>query len=114
MNSQPTEFHERLREAIRRGPLRQDELAAEIGAHRNSVSGWVTGRSKPSCDHLISMASLLDIDLNWLLCGAPRKDNTLSDTSIATTLKGLAPAIDELAVLARRLDEGESALVDSR
>lgn len=49
--------------------LTQAEFAKSIGKNITSIAHWETGRYLPESNVLIKIASLYNINLNWLLLG---------------------------------------------
>lgn len=61
---------DRLRKARDHAHLSQEELAAEIGISRASVSGYEAGYREPPRPVLVVWAMVCHVDLEWL-SGAP-------------------------------------------
>ncbi len=57
----------RIREARQRERLTQAEVAGHIGVNPHSVYYWESGGLKPSSEHLVELASLLHVSIDWLL-----------------------------------------------
>ncbi len=55
-----------LSEAIARKRQNLDEAALELGVHRNTISNWIHGRSKPNMAELSMIATTTHVDLDWL------------------------------------------------
>ena len=94
------DFKDRLVEAIRASGKTQGQIAAEIGTHANQVTEWVTGKRKPHFDHLVALAKVLDIDLNWLAMGRGEAVEPVNE--LADRLRGVGP---ELVALVRLAEE---------
>jgi len=54
---------------IIRGDLYQDDFAAFLGVHRNTVKNWERGLKFPSGEVLIRLYEIFNVNLNWLLLG---------------------------------------------
>lgn len=46
--------------------LSQAQVAEALGVSANCVSKWETGKTRPSLDHAIKLAELLDVELDAL------------------------------------------------
>ncbi|MGO1336844.1 MAG: ATP-binding cassette domain-containing protein [Leuconostoc fallax] len=62
-------FSEQLITLRQKKKLSQHALAQKIFVTRQSVSKWENGDAEPSIDKLISLAEILNVDLNYLLIG---------------------------------------------
>lgn len=62
-------FSEQLITLRQKKKLSQHALAQKIFVTRQSVSKWENGDAEPSIDKLISLAEILNVDLNHLLIG---------------------------------------------
>jgi transcriptional regulator with XRE-family HTH domain len=62
-------LHHRITMAMEFADMMPSDLADALGVHRNSVSAWINGRGKPKPPTLIAIASVTDVDLEWLLSG---------------------------------------------
>ncbi len=61
---------DRLRKAREHANLRQEELAAELGISRASVSVYESGHRPPMRSILLAWAMVCHVDLDWLT-GSP-------------------------------------------
>ena len=64
-----TTLGDRLKKAIQYAGLSVGEIAEYIGAHRNSVSGWIAGRAKPMPIVLRVIADRCEVSYQWLTTG---------------------------------------------
>jgi transcriptional regulator with XRE-family HTH domain len=62
-------LHHRITMAMEFAEMGPSDLAEALGVHRNSVSAWINGRGKPKPPTLIAIASVTDVDLEWLVSG---------------------------------------------
>ncbi len=56
---------ERLRQARRQAKLTQDEAAERAGVNRNTISGYETGRVRPSALALNMLATVYGMSVSW-------------------------------------------------
>lgn len=59
-------FSKNLKKYLEKENMNQAELAEKIGASRQSVSNWVTGKQVPRMEKLQKVAGALNIDKNKL------------------------------------------------
>jgi len=62
-------FGERLKVAIKKSDLSQDQLAKLIGVHQNTISGYVKDKMEPGINKVKLMAHYLGCELVWLITG---------------------------------------------
>jgi transcriptional regulator with XRE-family HTH domain len=62
-------LHHRIAMAMEFADMSVSGLATALDVHRNTVSAWINGRGKPKPATLIAIASVTDVDLEWLLSG---------------------------------------------
>lgn len=55
-----------------RGTRSQEELASIFNVNRATIGSWEIGRREPDIDHLIKLADLAGVSLDWL----SGRDNT--------------------------------------
>jgi transcriptional regulator with XRE-family HTH domain len=60
---------DRLRKSLSHAQVSIDEMAAEIGVSRQSVSGWLNGHREPRIGFLKLWALRTGVPLSWLLEG---------------------------------------------
>ena len=70
--------------------LSQEELADKVNVTRQSVSLWETGKTQPSVDVLIKLASVLGVATDELL-----SDNAVINREIPTVVTNKEISIDE-------------------
>jgi transcriptional regulator with XRE-family HTH domain len=61
----------RLRDARRVNSMRQDEVAAELGKTRQTISRWEQGDAQPSLLEFRDLAILYGQSTDWLIFGIP-------------------------------------------
>ncbi len=67
-------MHERIKQARLAKKITQAELADMLGVTPQSVQQWESS-TEPRKSRLTALASILDVDVNWLLFGeTPKKD----------------------------------------
>lgn len=59
--------------------LSQEELAASLFVTRQTISNYETGKSFPDIDTLQKIASVLEVELTWLLYGKPSSSKRKAD-----------------------------------
>lgn len=70
------------------GNLSQEELAEKINVTRQSISLWETGKTQPSIDILVKLASVLGVTTDELL--------TSSDDTSVTIIEDIPTAIEDI------------------
>lgn len=68
-------FPSRLREAMRRCGISQEELADRVGASQSSVSFWLLGDRFPRIPMLFKLADALNVNALWLLGNDTQSDS---------------------------------------
>ena len=76
----------RIQQARRGVGLTQPQVGRALGVSKQQVSHWETGRSDITREHLLHLAKLFDVEMDWLARG------TLIE--VANAAGGGAPAID--------------------
>lgn len=71
----------RIREARKRAGLRQDELGAQIGIGKSSISEWESGKRSPDIDKIEDIAKVLKVSAAYLM-GWEEKNLTSSPPTI--------------------------------
>jgi transcriptional regulator with XRE-family HTH domain len=61
------QFNKRLKEARLTNGLLQREVAEHLGIGTRAYRHWEAGDREPSIAHLIILANLLQVDMDWLL-----------------------------------------------
>jgi transcriptional regulator with XRE-family HTH domain len=108
-------FARRLSTAMNEAGLTRRDLAQRIDAHHNRVGEWVRGARWPSIRHLVSLAHVLKVDLDWLLLGttehAPEPVAASGQRAIelAHELAQLAPPLVRIAERAAHITAGSSS-----
>lgn len=73
MNDHPEtsdiDFGLRLRELLKNRGMKSKHLADKLGVQPPAVSRWLRGR--PGSKHLIRIAAVLEVDLDYLITGKP-------------------------------------------
>lgn len=82
----------RYRECRERAGLSQKAAAISLGVKAPSMSDWENGKSQPSIEHLIAMAKLYGVSVDFLL-GVETSQNVSTDTS--EELQELVDAVPE-------------------
>lgn len=105
MPSKPTTWRgARIREARLAAGLKQRELAALIGKHVDSVSGWETGKHNPD-GSTPDLERILNIDLSQEGAEQAPEEYTLAE--LLDRLRDAERAIDKARAIARRLMDEE-------
>ena len=73
--------------------LSQEQLAAELGVSRQTVSKWELGTAIPDTVHIIALSRLFDVTTDYLLT-----DNPLPNMECETTLPRSLPKINALLI----------------
>ncbi|WP_350348027.1 helix-turn-helix transcriptional regulator [Agromyces sp. G08B096] len=83
---------ERLRKARLLADLDQNELAAQLGIARNSISNYETGRSEPSASTFVRWAQITGVTLEWLAEGVNAKTAPVETGAVRSVRpEGLEP-----------------------
>lgn len=77
--------------------LTQDDLAERLHCTRQTISNYETGKSEPGIEVLIELASVLEVEINDLIYGSQKRENTKRQKSRAVA--ALAAACVLLAVI---------------
>ena len=62
-------LHDRMAKSLRAAGMSHQAIADEFGVHRNTVSGWINGRIKPSTATVRLWAVITNVPYEWLLEG---------------------------------------------
>ncbi len=66
--------------------LSQEDIAQKLHITRQTVSGWETGRCEPDIDMIKSLAYVLNVDVQELICGEkPDEKSTYDGKFLMTT-----------------------------
>lgn len=83
---------EKIQNLRKEHQLSQDQLAAELGVSRQSVSKWELGDSKPDVDRILQLSRYFQVSTDYLLkddWGEDRQNlqqqNTASETDFSQT-----------------------------
>ena len=63
--------------------LTQDELAERLHCTRQTISNYETGKSEPGIEVLIELAGVLEVEINDLIYGPQKRENTKRQKSRA-------------------------------
>lgn len=111
-------FGDRLKLALEKRDMSQNQLQAAMGLANSAVSRWVTGkRKKISAEHLQKMSQILRVDGEWLRTGAnPQPDFTpMSDADVAFEVarKGVIAEVEKaVAIVHDRHRSGAELLTE--
>lgn len=100
------EIGRRLKAARTRTGKSQSELARHLDVTQTAISYWEAGRRLPGVDHLMQIATFLDVPLTDLL-----PETGASPRPAGALLRAVAEQVDD-AALAQRLDEFTSAAIE--
>ena len=87
------EWNIKIKEARKKSKITQAELADRIGVHRSTIANYELGRRRPSLTELKEIASILHVDVNYLLEGSEvsskeelltRANNVFADLNISS------------------------------
>lgn len=62
-------LHDRMAKSLRAAGMSHQSIADQFDVHRNTVSGWVNGRIKPSTTTLRLWAITTNVPYEWLING---------------------------------------------
>lgn len=87
----------------------QTELGEKIGVSQDTISRWVTGKAKPTWDHLSRISKQTGKSEEWLLTGkedAPTQTVTASDGKDTDRLRTIRAALQEQVDAIDQIIEG--------
>ncbi|MBC7908372.1 MAG: helix-turn-helix transcriptional regulator [Rhodospirillaceae bacterium] len=82
-----------------RGTVSQDEYAAQLGVHKETIGKYERDKILPGADVLTRLRQDKQVDINWLLTGQGDRDvpaRTSSADIDADALAGALTAVEEL------------------
>lgn len=82
-------MHERIKQARLAKKLTQSGLADMLGVTAQSVQQWESS-TEPRKARLVALASILNVDVNWLLFGEAQMDDE-NKTSLENTWLNISP-----------------------
>lgn len=88
---------DRLHKSLRVTGLSVQDMADELEVHRNTVSAWLNGRSRPKKTQLIAWALKTGLPFEWLSTGSgePANDPPDPDRELLRALaEALLPRLD--------------------
>jgi transcriptional regulator with XRE-family HTH domain len=77
-------FPDRLKEVM--GDESQRSFAQRIGVTEGTLRAWLSGKSEPGMQHLISLSEAGDTTIDWLAKGKGAMSNDQDDSSISVTV----------------------------
>ncbi len=95
-------FSDNLQKLRKEAKLSQEALAEKLGVTRQSVSKWESGSSYPEMDKLISMCSIFDCSMDYLLNGTEKekkeeKTQTTVDDIVNEFVVGASKTVNMLS-----------------
>ena len=103
VNRARSDFSARLVEARDAARLTQRQFAEKLGTNRSSVAGWETGLFEPGLQHLSKMATILDVNADWLQNGTGPRSHSLTAQQVLTPEGSLLQIKKQLPRIARAL-----------
>lgn len=86
---------DRLHKSLRVTGLSVQDMADELEVHRNTVSAWLNGRSRPKKTQLIAWALKTGLPYEWLAHGDGMEPGTDPDRALLHALAAaLLPRLD--------------------
>ncbi len=73
----------RVREARTRAGLTQREVSELLGVSAHTVWCWEAGKTKPSADHVVELASRCGVSTDWLLGREVVEEELLEETDVS-------------------------------
>lgn len=70
ISSERRAIGKRIKEAITRRGISQNELARRFGKGSSAGNGWTTGRTQPSLEDLAEISKMTGVSADWII-GAP-------------------------------------------
>ena len=62
-------FGDRLEKSLKYARMTQNDMAAHLGTHRNTVNGWINGRVNPKAAAMKAWEERTGVPLTWLNTG---------------------------------------------
>jgi transcriptional regulator with XRE-family HTH domain len=75
-----TTYGSRLRQAMKRAGIKQQDIADKFGVSRGAVSQWKTDTTNPSTERSMLLAEYLQVDPAWLAFGTGSIDGPTEPT----------------------------------
>lgn len=90
----------RYKEARRRAGLSQKAAAISLGVRPPSMSDWESGKTKPTHEHLVAMATIYGTTIDYLLGSgnAKEKQSTVSDDGLKDAIISQIQALPDPAL----------------
>ncbi len=73
----------RIREARMRVGLTQREVSELLGVSTHTVWCWEAGKTKPTNEHLVELASRCEVSTDWLLGREVVEEELLEETEVS-------------------------------
>src|SRR5215470_6212882 len=86
----------RIQQARRGAGLTQPQVGRALGVSKQQVSHWETGRSDITREHLLHLAKLFNVEMDWLARG------TLIEIPDAASREGVRAVTDGLSALGQK------------
>jgi 7-cyano-7-deazaguanine reductase len=80
----------RIQQARRNAQLTQVSVGRDLGVSKQQVSHWETGRSDVTREHLLRLARLFRVDVDWLARGTMVEPRAALDNEPERSTEGLA------------------------
>lgn len=101
---------DRLAKSLMYAHMSVEEMATFFEARRNTISGYLGNRAKPSQFYLKHWAERTGVPLQWLQTGTWPDQSDVADTSPAVTAENVVTPAERLSILAEQLGEIAQAL----
>ncbi|GFN32522.1 helix-turn-helix domain-containing protein [Paenibacillus xylaniclasticus] len=99
-------FGVRLKHLRNLNGLTQAQLGEFLYADNSTISKWESGASEPNLEQLVSIATKLNVSIDWLLLADEAKLPRLIDSEIEILISKLSAEDYEMVVhLVRRLHQ---------
>ena len=89
------EMRHRMALALESRDISIGEIADYLGVHRNTVGGWLAGRTRPSTASVKLWALRTGVPYSWLTTGTP-PDYIPPNTPASECYRGLRPLTRQL------------------
>lgn len=100
-------FADRLKTAMQRSNVTSAQLAKQTGIGRSSISQWLSSKYVAKHDKVVTLASALEVDPEWLLGMAEQPEPVVATTpAVANVTPAVAP---ELTAIWEQLTEPDRA-----
>lgn len=86
-------FADRLKTAMQRSNVTSAQLAKQTGIGRSSISQWLSSKYVAKHDKVVTLASALEVDPEWLLGMAEQPEQPEPVVATTPAVANVTPAV---------------------